>query len=137
MYNLSIPQKTVGLFSFQNFDLHVLVGLSAYAALLQLARQENVRSLRRYSWQGMQPPETLPRSSRLRLDDHHPRPGQQLKSRGARVGDDLFQNRILILSHLDTASLLQDQSVSVTRSFSRVSGSVEISESLLSKSLHH
>src|SRR6266568_301513 len=125
MYNLSIPQKTVGLFSFQNFDLHVLVGLSAYAALLQLARQENVRSLRRYSWQGMQPPETLPR------------PGQQLKSRGVRVADDLFQNRIWILSHLDTASLLQGQSVSVTRSFSRVSGSVEILESLLSKSLHH
>src|SRR5207249_8593569 len=65
MYNLSIPQKTVGLFSFQNFDLHVLVGLSAYAALLQLARQENVRSLGRYSWRGMQPPETLPRSSRV------------------------------------------------------------------------
>src|SRR5205823_5283557 len=65
MDNLPSPQQTIRLSNLQNFDLHVLVGLSAYAALLQLARQENVRSLRRYSWQGMQPPETLPRSSRV------------------------------------------------------------------------
>ncbi len=65
MDNLTRPQQTVRLSSLQNFDLHVLVGLSARATLLQLARQENVRPLRRYSWQRMQPPEILPGSSRV------------------------------------------------------------------------
>src|SRR6266516_1154454 len=65
MDNFTRPQQTVRLSSLQNFDLHVFVRLSARATLLQLARQENVRPLRRYSWQRMQPPETLPGSPRV------------------------------------------------------------------------
>ena len=65
MYDSSIPQKTIRLSNLQNFDLHVLVGLSSHVALLQLARQENVRPLRRYSGQRMQPTKTLPGSPRV------------------------------------------------------------------------
>src|SRR5437870_11486027 len=65
MYNLPSPQQTIRLSSLQNFDLHVLVVLSSHAALLQLARQENVRPLRRYSGQRMQPTKTLPGSPRV------------------------------------------------------------------------
>src|SRR5207245_10045925 len=58
MYDSSIPQKTIRLSNLQNFDLHVLVGLSSHVALLQLTRQENVRPLRRFSGQRMQPTNT-------------------------------------------------------------------------------
>jgi len=65
MYNLPSPQQTIRLSSLQDLDLHVLVRLPARATLLQLARQENVRPLGRYSWQSVKPTKTLPRPRRV------------------------------------------------------------------------
>ena len=46
MDNLTSPQQTICTLGVQNLDLHVLIGFPTHSTFLQLASQENVRTLR-------------------------------------------------------------------------------------------